>query len=101
MREKSAENIWDGAEKWIKRNPDAWSYIDSTATKMGSEGRRISISKLVEDARSMGHINGSDDGFSTNNNFRSAFARKLVSEHPELDPYIERRKSKLDELCRS
>ena len=99
--EQTAESIRERAEKWVERNPEAWRFIVYLAKESAKNNRRTSIAKLVEDARAMGHINGYDQGFGINNTSRAVLARKLVSDYPELDLYIERRKSKLDELCQS
>lgn len=84
------------ADAWIADNPDAWKYMTDQAVLSASNGRRFGIGALCEVVRwKMRNVEGRT-GFKLNNNHRAAFARRLIREHPEVEPYITTRGSVLD-----
>ena len=84
------------ADKWIEANPDAWDYLTQQAVNSARNGRRFGIGALCEVVRwQMRNVQGIS-GFRLNNNHRAAFARRLIKEHPEVEPYISTRGSVLD-----
>lgn len=91
----NAETMTDCAEKWIKKNPVAWSKMVVIANDMYNHNRHFSISLLAEEARYYMRINGIDQ-FKINNSIRAALARKLIADNPQLAGFIEIRKSKID-----
>lgn len=84
------------ADAWIADNPEAWEYMTDQAVLSASNGRRFGIGALCEVVRwKMRNVEGRT-GFKLNNNHRAAFARRLIREHPEVEPYITTRGSVLD-----
>lgn len=84
------------ADRWIEANPDAWSYMTKQALISAGNGRRFGIKALCEVVRwQMRNVKG-DTGFKLNNNHSAAFARRLIREHPEVEPYISTRGSVCD-----
>jgi hypothetical protein len=59
-------------------------------------GRRFGMKALVEHVRWHMQVNGTTD-FAINNNHTSAFARRLIKEHPRVEPFIVTRRSVLDQ----
>lgn len=91
------------ADAWIERNPTAWAYMTEQARRSAANHVRFGIGALAEVVRwHMRNVKG-DKGFKLNNDYRSAFARRLVKENPEVEPYIEMRSSCVDfceeEIC--
>ena len=92
----NAEKMTDCAEEWIKKNPVAWSKMVVIANDMYNHNRHFSISLLAEEARYYMRVNGIDQ-FKINNSIRAALARRLITDNPYLEGFIETRKSKIDE----
>lgn len=86
------------ADEWIAKNPTAWEWMNRRASMYASEGRRFSMERLLQDARY--EFSGREvvDHFKVNNNSRSALARKIAAEHPECKPYMDFRRSAVDDL---
>lgn len=83
------------ADQWVADNPAAWDYMVSQAVNSARAGRRFGIGSLVEHVRWHMFAEGRT-GFKCNNNHRAALARRLIREHPEVEPYITTRGSVLD-----
>ena len=83
------------ADRWIGANPDAWRYMTDQALLSANAGRRFGIGALCEHVRWHMFAQG-DKNFKLNNNYRAAFARRLIREHPEVEPYIKTRGSVCD-----
>lgn len=83
------------ADAWIEANPGAWEWMTSRAVASAMGHRRFSIGALCESVRWEMFARGIDD-FKLNNNHRAAFARRIIREHPETEPYIVRRHSACD-----
>lgn len=90
-----SEAAWR-AERWRDNNPDAWAYMVGLAKADADAGRRISVSRLVEQCRAKDFSTIDGEQFKINNNYRAAFARMLKSEHPEFAPLIETRRAWCD-----
>lgn len=91
--EGKAERFAHEADEWIEANPDAWAYIVQQATRSAAMGRKFSVRQLAEYVRWHFQVNRGRSEFSLNNNWTSAFARRLGKEHPELLPYMNMRHS--------
>lgn len=74
-------------------HPEVYSALEWMAMRAFREGRsRIGVGALVEQLRSDVTVRTDRaHDFKINNSFRSRYADKLVADHPELDPMIERR----------
>lgn len=94
MRHPS-EAAWRAA-RWRANNPDAWRYMERLAAMDAAHGRRISVSRLVEQCRRKDFSAADGEQFKINNNYRAAFARMLIRDHPEWAKYIETRRSWVD-----
>lgn len=96
MLQAKGDRFREEADRWIEANPDAWSYMTRQALVSAGNGRRFGIKALCEVVRwQMRNVQG-DTGFKLNNNHSAAFARRLVKEHPEVEPYLSMRGSVLD-----
>lgn len=84
------------AEEWIRLNPDLWSRFEAHCMSEAEHERRISIKWLIEDVRAHDYVNRDGDPCKVNNNYAPIFARRLIAQHPELEPYIETRRSMYD-----
>lgn len=89
------ERFRDEADAWISANPVAWDYMVDAARISAANGRRFGIGALCEHVRWQMMADGTTD-FKLNNNHRAAFARKLIEEVPECEPYITTRTSVTD-----
>lgn len=96
--ERTAEWTQAEADRWIAENPYAWGEIEKAAVRSARNGHRFSIRQLCDHVRFEMATNGFSDGFKMNNSLHPVFARKLIAKHPELEGYIETRKSKVDGL---
>lgn len=101
MAEQTGEWMRSEADKWIEANPRAWERMTKDALFYASRGMRFSIRELADLVRFHMATNGTTDGFKCNNSLHSAFSRRLVAEHPEVEPYIEQRKSKSRQMIQS
>jgi len=93
--ETRGERFRREADEWIDANPEAWEFMVSQARASARACRRFGIGSLCEHVRWHMFIEGVD-GFALNNNHRAAFARRLIKEVPECEPYITTRSSVLD-----
>ena len=84
------------ADAWIDDNPEAWSYMLHMARLSAERHRRFGIGALCEHVRWEMLAKGVDS-FKLNNNYRSHFARRLIKEVPECEPYIATRSAVVDE----
>ena len=89
------ERFREEADRWIEANPRAWEYMKVQAEASAIAGRRFSIGSLCEHVRWHMFARGVT-GFKLNNNHRSTFARRLIEEVPECEPYITTRHSVVD-----
>lgn len=84
------------ADAWIDANPEAWEFMASQAVMSARNRRLFGIGALCEVVRwQMRNVQG-NTGFKLNNNHRAYFARRLIKEHPEVEPYIRTRGSVCD-----
>lgn len=95
MLQAKGDRFKEEADKWIEKNPGAWEYLTNSAVISANAGRRFGIGALCEHVRWHMFAQG-DRNFKLNNNHRAAFARRLIREHPEVEPYISTRGSVLD-----
>lgn len=86
------------AKAWIERNPKAWSYISQQAVNCAKNNKRFGMKELCEHVRWHMKINEGDEEFKLCNTYTAYFARILISEHPEVEPYITTKKAAAD-LC--
>jgi len=89
------ERFREEADAWIEANPRAWEYMKAQAEASSIAGRRFGIGSLCEHVRWHMFAKGVT-GFKLNNNHRARFARRLIEEVPECEPYITTRASVLD-----
>ena len=90
-----ADRFREDADAWIEANPQAWQYMRDAAKLSAAHHRRFGIGALCEHVRWQMFAKG-DDSFKLNNNYRAHFARRLIREVPECEPYITTRNSVLD-----
>lgn len=83
------------ADEWVRKNPDAWAYIRNEAVRRVDQGKRFGIGELCEQVRWHMSANGDKD-FKLNNNYRAAFARRLIDEYPPCREYLKTRDSAVD-----
>lgn len=86
------------ALQFIEDNPSAWEWLETTALRFASEGRKFSIRPLAEGLRWEHFINHGEDDFKVNNIMLAALARLLVFKHPVLKEHMFMRKSLVDEF---
>lgn len=91
--ESKAERFRREADEWIEANAEAWSYITEQATRSASMGRTFGMKALCEHVRWHMEVNRASADFKINNNWTSAFTRRLVEEHPEVGPFVRTRHS--------
>lgn len=84
------------ADEWISANGEAWQYMTEQALLSASIGRRFGAKALVEHVRWHLATTRTDKEYKLNSNWSAAFARRLVKEHPEVEPFIAMRHSVLD-----
>lgn len=74
-------------------HPEVYAEIRRLALAAYRAGRRrIGIGQLVEVVRwNLATDAADEDGYKVNNDYRAAWARRLVAEHPELAPLFELR----------
>lgn len=84
------------ALQWIKDNPDLWSKFKSYALNEAGHKRRVSVQWLLEDSRKHDYVNQNGDPCKINNTYAPVFARELLKECPEVQPYLEVRRSRFD-----
>ena len=89
------ERFRDEADAWIEANPLAWDYMKHAAAMSASQHRRFGVKSLCEHVRWHMAAEGVTS-FKLNNNNSAAFARRLIREVPECEPYIKTRSSALD-----
>ncbi len=89
------ERFRNQADAWIERNPQAWEYMRNAARRSAAMHKRFGIQSLCEHVRWKMMLKG-DTGFKLNNNYAAAFARRLIKEVPECEPYINPRHSVCD-----
>ncbi|NTU88463.1 MAG: hypothetical protein HGA54_00935 [Actinobacteria bacterium] len=87
------------ARKWIHDNFNVWCSMKRVAKHRALYGKRVSIAKLVEDVRDECEVDAIDgEKFKVNNSLRAPLARILITECPEVAPYIDTRMSKTDPI---
>lgn len=91
------ERFQEEADAWVEANPKAWEYMVEAARLCAVYGRRFGIGALCEHVRWQMMADGTTE-FKLNNNHRAPFARRLIKEVPECEPYITTRTSAVD-LC--
>ena len=83
------------AAEWIFRNPEAYAYFEKFSLQMANAGRQFGIGLVAERVRWECYLKTTDeDGYKINNNYRAYIARKLVSDHPEIRPFLQFRKTR-------
>lgn len=92
------QELNDKAYAWRERNSGAWGYMVSLAIRETKAKRRFSADWLIQSARKRDFATDDGSKFAINNSYSPAFSRMLVKEYPECTPFIELRKSKLDEV---
>lgn len=91
----TGEAMRKDADTWIDANPEAWGRMKELAAFYAARNRRFSMEKLIQVARYDMETQTTDQmGFKINNNIRSALGKRLVEEVPQVERYIERRKSR-------
>lgn len=94
----SPKQLLQLAKAWTENNPGAWEYIERRALEEMGANRRISISRLVEEARALNWTPRDGGAFKINNSYQAAFSRFLTEKYPRMGGYIERRRSRFDSV---
>lgn len=84
------------ALQWIKDNPDLWSKFKAYALHEADQKRRVSVQWLLEDSRKHDYVNRNGEPCKINNSIAPVLARELLKECPEVEPYLEVRRSRFD-----
>ena len=84
------------ARQWIEDNPQVFALFERFALQMVERGKRFGIGQLAERVRWEVAMSWDkdDQGFRINNNYRAYLARELIKRHPQIEPFIEMRKTK-------
>lgn len=78
-------------------NPQVYATLRHFAIRAKQKGHaRLSINMLFERVRWETAIEGRDDTFKMNNNYRAYYARLLMEQEPELRDFFETRRSRAD-----
>lgn len=88
--------IRNKALEWISQNPDLWTKFKAYALHEADQKRRVSVQWLLEDSRKHDYVNQNGDPCKINNTYAPVFARELLKECPEVQPYLEVRRSRFD-----
>lgn len=84
---------------WLKANKAVWhDYFVVPALYEAAHDRRVSVQRLIENARRVDLVDSAGDPCRINNSFAPLMGRKLVHDYPELTPFVELRKSAYDHL---
>lgn len=88
--------IRNKALEWINQNPDLWTKFKAYALHEADQKRRVSVQWILEDSRKHDYVNQNGDPCKINNSYSPVFARELLKECPEVEPYLEVRRSRFD-----
>ena len=83
------------ADEWISANGEAWQYMVDSARLSATHHRRFGVKSLCEHVRWHMFAKGNTE-FKLNNNHSAAFARRLIRDVPECEPFLNTRHSVLD-----
>lgn len=86
------------AHAWRLKNPRAWAYLENIALQSAQDGKRVGGQQLVEAVRSHDFTDTEGKATRTNNDYAPIIARLLISDHPHLNAFIERRGCVFDVL---
>jgi hypothetical protein len=92
----SAEVMYSTAKEWIDNNPAVWSAAKTMARSRAKFGKRVSMKRIIEDLRDEFGMAWQTEEFKLSNSVTSCLARFLVQECPEVKPYIQFKRSKVD-----
>lgn len=92
----SAEVMYQTAKDFIEKNPQAWETMKRTARSRALSNQRVSMKRIIEDARDQYGVQWQTQGFKFNNSVTACLARFLVKECPEVAPKIKMNRSKVD-----
>ena len=93
----TAMEIVGMTREWVGKNPKVWKWMKQTARECTAMKRHFSVARMVEEARYTKPVEGVDE-YRINNDIRAALTRWLIVEIPDCEPYIEKRRSKLDAI---
>lgn len=75
------------ASRWIAENAERYDAICVKAAERHRAGHAVNVSMLAEWLRLDVHgVRDRIDGYKLNNNHRAYIARRMVADHPELEP---------------
>ena len=89
--------------QWLKQNDandsDVWNCLFvKPAIYEAEHDRRVSVQRLIEQARAKDRVNWVGQEVKINNSFAPLIARKLVHDYPQLRGHVELRRSNYDHL---
>lgn len=96
-REEKAHRLEHAARTWIACNTDAWAFMTSRALCEIRAKRRFGMKQLVEEARRKDFVDAYGGRTVIDNTISPALARILIEEHPEVQQFMETRRSVVDE----
>lgn len=88
--------IQNKALEWIHQNPDLWTKFKAYALHEADQKRRVSVQWLLEDSRKHDYVNQKGEPCKINNTYAPVLARQLLKECPQVEPYLEVRRSRFD-----
>ncbi|MBR2835033.1 MAG: hypothetical protein IKE43_04915 [Coriobacteriales bacterium] len=100
-KQERAYQMLKQARAWVKNNPRAWRFIKDFAQTDYSKNQQLSVQRYVEVVRSKDFCTNDGSVFRVSNESCAAFARFLISEHPEYAQLLVTKKSILDDLPRA
>ncbi|MBR3317435.1 MAG: hypothetical protein IKG21_06430 [Atopobiaceae bacterium] len=93
-----AHELNAGRDEWIARYPRPWKRIQQLARRDYAAGRRMCISRYVEDIRAHDWSGTDGSECKISNSLRAPLARKLCEMHPEYAGLLITRPSVCDVL---
>lgn len=82
---------------WIENDPTAWAFIKREALRKARNGQMFGMHGLCDKVRNGDFSDNGGMPTKVNNNIVAALARILISEHPEVRPYMTLRHSVCEE----
>lgn len=93
------DRIQEQFERFDVAHPEVYEYFARAARELVAAGRsRLGAKHIMEHLRweTRAGAPTSERPYKLNNNYASRYVRKLLREHPELEPFIETRRSRID-----
>jgi hypothetical protein len=93
------DRIQEQFERFDAEHPEVYKYFEQATRDLIASGRkRVGAKRIIEYIRwdTGAGSTASERPYKINNNFVSRYVRKFITQHPELEPFIETRRIGLD-----